>query len=305
MHDEAIRRQLQAAGAGLEVGVSLAPLTTIGCGGAADYLARVENEDTLARLLETADQLDLPWFVLGSGSNLLVADAGWQGLLIRLEGELATCNLRQHRLDCGGGAPLGQAVKAAVSAGLSGLERLEGIPGTVGGAVAMNAGAFGTNIGDRVLEVRVCLPGRTRVLAPADLEFGYRRAKLPPRAVVSRVSLQLAPANGEDPRAAAGRYRRRRLASQPRGRSFGSVFRNPGAGASAGELLEKAGCKGLERGGAAVSEQHANFIVNRGGASAADVIALINECRRRVLEQEGVLLEPEVVLLGDLELEPL
>ncbi|MCL4474496.1 MAG: UDP-N-acetylmuramate dehydrogenase [Actinobacteria bacterium] len=343
MFDEAARSDLeQAAGKPGTARAGLARLTTIGCGGGAAFLLEADSPEQLAAILEVAARFSLDRFVLGLGSNLLVADSGWDGLVIRLSGELKECRTSVPeepksgaepgvgKLVCGGGASLPKAASIAADAGLSGLEPLAGIPGTVGGGVAMNAGAWGTSIGELVQQVIVSMPGGVQFLKKGQLKFSYRHAELPEGSVVSSVVLELKRDDPEKIRAAAAEFRRRRAEKQPAGeRSYGSVFRNPGAGPgagelqgaattpdagepqggagpqSAGELLDKAGCKGLERGAAAVSQTHANFIINRGGCSAADVIWLMDECRRRVHEKFGVILEPEVKFLGDINLKPL
>lgn len=304
---DAVRADLEeAAGRSGSEGVRLSSMTTIGCGGPATFLIEAENSARLAAILEVALSHDLPWFVLGLGSNLLVSDEGWQGIVIKLSGDLRLCKRQGSRLECGGGAPLPKAAAAAAGAGLAGLEPLAGIPGTVGGAVAMNAGAFGSSIGELVEEVEICLPGQIKLLGNNLLEFGYRRSNLPAGSVVSKVTLSLVPADPGTVNDNLLHFRRRRESSQPVGkRTCGSVFKNPVGEKSAGELLDLAGCKGLSSGGAVVSHAHANFIINSGGATAADVVNLMNICRRRVHERFGVALEPEVKLLGNIYLDPL
>ncbi|MHB1412997.1 MAG: UDP-N-acetylmuramate dehydrogenase [Thermoleophilia bacterium] len=299
----------QAAGRAGVADAGLGSLTTIGCGGTAALMIEAVDAVHLSAILAAIQRHSLPWFVLGLGSNLLVADAGWPGVVIKLTDDLKSVSVRGNRLRCGAGAALSRAAAAARSAGLAGLEPLAGIPGTVGGAVAMNAGAFGASIGALVESLEICLPGEAITLNRDMLKFGYRSAALPPGGVVSRAVLLLTPA---DPAAVAARMREvraRRETSQPAGRSCGSVFRNPGpdtgAGLSAGQLLDEAGCKGMTQGGAAVSSRHANFIVNAGGARTADVLELMSRCRRRVFERTGIVLEPEVRLVGPIGLEPL
>lgn len=331
MFDEAARSDLeQAAGKPGTARAGMARLTTIGCGGGAAFLLEADSPEQLAAILEVAARFSLDRFVLGLGSNLLVADSGWDGLVIKLSGKLKDCHAsvpgevknrqeskkrqesknRQEagggQIECGGGASLPRAATTAVDAGLSGLEPLAGIPGTIGGAVAMNAGAWGTSIAELIRRVEISLPGEVRTLEREQLNFSYRQAELPEGSVVSRVVLDLNTGDPEEIRAAAADFRRRRAETQPTGeRSCGSVFRNPETGSSAGELLDRAGCKGLKHGAAAVSQTHANFIINEGGCSAADVIRLMDECRRRVHEKFGVILEPEVKFLGNISLKPL
>ena len=308
MFDGKVLEEFEAA-AGLAgtTGAGLDRLTTIGCGGPAALLLEIDSSEKLAAVMSVAAAHDIKWFVLGYGSNLLVADEGWDGLVIRLTGELKECEAQSGgRFECGAGAPLSRAASVAANAGLSGLEPLAGIPGTVGGAIAMNAGAWETEIGSLTARVLLCQPGECRALEADSLSFSYRRCELPEGSVVTRVVLALEPADPEAIQETMAEYSRRRGDGQPSGeRTFGSVFRNPAEGASAGELLDRSGCKGLEHGGAAVSQVHANFIVNRGTATAADVIWLMDECRRRVHDSDGIVLEPEVRFLGDIGLAPL
>ncbi len=295
-----------AAGKKPAAGVPFSGMTTIGCGGPAGLVIEADSTDGLAATLETATAHGLPWLVTGLGSNMLVADAGWPGLVIRLTGSLKSCRTRGNLLDAGGGASLPKAASVAAAAGLSGLEPLAGIPGTAGGAVAMNAGAFGASIGDFVSEVEICRAGKSFMSSPGPLDFGYRSATLPLDSVVSRVILALSRSSRNAVSARMRDFRGRREASQPVGKkTCGSVFKNPPGAKSAGMLLDQAGCKGMSRGAAQVSESHANFIVNNGGAAAADVMELINKCRRRVYDRFGISLELEVRLLGGLRPEPL
>ncbi len=308
MFDAAAVAELeQAAGRTGERAAGLGRLTTLGCGGAAAFLIDADSSSHLAALLAVTARRGIPTSIIGLGSNLLVADSGWDGLAIRLSGALKLCKaIGGGRLECGGGASLPRAASTAAEAGMSGLEPLAGIPGTVGGAVAMNAGAWGTSIGDLIAEAEICLPGECRIIAATDLEFSYRDCRLPAGAVISRAILSMRPGEPDEIFAGMEGYRRRRRETQPVGeRTCGSVFRNPEDGMSAGELLDRAGCKGLRRGGASVSLAHANFIVNNGGASAADVIGLMDECRARVHEKFGITLEPEVRMLGETGLKPL
>lgn len=296
-----------AAGHGGTSAAGLGRLTTLGCGGPATLLLEIDSPEKLASVLAVAAARDIDWFVLGYGSNLLVADTGWDGLVIRLTGELKECaDQGGGRLECGAGASLTRVASVAAAAGLSGLEPLAGIPGTIGGAIAMNAGAWGTEIASLAIRVLVCLPGECRALAADTLKFSYRHCELPAGSVITRAALALEPGDPEAIREAMAGFSRRRGEAQPTGeRTCGSVFRNAPEGISAGELLDRSGCKGLEHGGAAVSQAHANFIVNRGGATAADIVWLMDECRRRVRDKTGIVLEPEVGFLGDISLEPL
>ncbi|MEA2332186.1 MAG: UDP-N-acetylmuramate dehydrogenase [Thermoleophilaceae bacterium] len=288
----------------------LARLTTVRTGGPADFYARPESVNRLVELLAWAGQRELAVGVVGSGSNLLIADAGFRGLVMKLDGALATIEQDGERLLCGGGARLPQAAAYAARAGLSGLEFGVNIPGTVGGAVKMNANAYGGDL-SRVLEwVEIATPDGAARRTPDELGFSYRRSNLGPREVVVQASFALSAAEPERVKATLAEMRAARKAAQPSGiKTFGSTFKNPddprAGGRSAGVLLDEAGCRGLAVGGARFSEKHANFVENLGSATTADVIALMAEGRRRVRERFGVALEPEVQFLGDVDASPL
>jgi UDP-N-acetylenolpyruvoylglucosamine reductase len=292
---------------GVERDFELSRLTTIRTGGPAEYFARVGSVDHLERLLKWAAESGLEVGAVGSGSNLLIADLGVRGLVVKLDGQLARIEHEGSRIVCGGGARLPQASARAATAGLAGLEFGVNIPGTVGGAVKMNANAYGGELG-RVLEwVDVCTPAGTDRRVPAQLGFSYRRSNLEPREIVARASFALEQSDPGVVKAVLADMRARRKEAQPSGiKTFGSTFKNPDPGdprtqgMTAGRLLEGAGCKGFRVGGARFSPKHANFIENVAGeATTADVLALIAEGRRRVRERFGVTLEPEVQLLGD------
>jgi len=291
---------------GVERDYPLARLTTVRTGGSGDYYARPESLDRLVELLRWADSEQIAVGVVGSGSNLLIADAGFRGLVMKLDGELATIEQDGERLLCGGGARLPQAAARAARAGLSGLEFGVNIPGTVGGAVKMNANAYGGDL-SRVLEwVEIATPEGAGRREPAQLGFSYRRSNLGPREVVARASFALVPADPDSVKGTLADMRAARKAAQPSGiKTFGSTFKNPedprAEGRSAGVLLDQAGCRGLTVGGARFSDKHANFVENTGTATTADVIALMAEGRRRVRERFGVELEPEVQLLGEVD----
>jgi UDP-N-acetylmuramate dehydrogenase len=226
---------------------------------------------------------------------------------VKLDGSLAAIERRGQEILCGGGARLPQASAEAARAGLSGLEFGVNIPGTVGGAVKMNANAYGGDL-SRVLEwVEVTTPAGTERRSPADLGFQYRRSNLGPREIVARAAFGLEPADPAAVKATLADMRERRKEAQPSGiKTFGSTFKNPdddprAEGRSAGVLLDQAGCRGLQVGGARFSEKHANFVENTGDATTADVIALMAEGRRRVREAFGLVLEPEVQFLGEVD----
>ncbi len=272
----------------------LARFTSIRVGGSADWLAEAGSARAVVAALAWADQAGVPIAVVGKGSNLLIDDAGFRGLVIRLRGRLEGISVRGERLWCGGGASLPRAVLRAAGAGLTGIEFGASIPGTVGGAVAMNAGAYASELKDVLEWAVICSAGGRRRVMPEELLFGYRSSSVTSFQVVVAVSFRLVPG---DPEAIAGtlaEFRRHRRSTQPQGvRTFGSVFTNP-QGGSSGRLLEAAGCKGLAIGGARFSPVHANFIEASPGCSSADVLALMSEGRRRVRDAGGPVLESEV-----------
>jgi UDP-N-acetylmuramate dehydrogenase len=293
---------------GVEPNYPLARLTTVRAGGPADFFAQPAAQNELIALLAWAKKEGIEVGVVGSGSNLLVADDGFKGLVIKLTGELATIerDADAPRVVCGGGARLPSVAAKAAAWGLVGLEFGINIPGTVGGAVRMNANAYGGELG-RVLEwVDVCTADGADRREPDDLGFTYRRSNLAPGEVVSRASFGLEHGDPVTVKATMAGMRERRREAQPSGiKTFGSTFKNPDPAASdgrtAGQLLSEAGCNGLSHGGARFSDKHANFVENTGTATTADILAVMAEGRRRVHERFGIELEPEVQVLGDVD----
>jgi UDP-N-acetylenolpyruvoylglucosamine reductase len=289
---------------GVERDYPLARLTTVRTGGDADWFMRPGDEESLVAVLRWAEEEELPVGMIGSGSNLLIADNGFHGLAIKLDGELAQIERDGDRVLCGGGYRFPSAAAKAAGWGLSGLEFGVNIPGTTGGAVRMNANAYGGQLA-RVLEwVDVCTAAGSDRREPEQLDFTYRHSNLQDGEVVARASFALAPADPEEIRATLASMRKRRREAQPSGiKTFGSTFKNPdderAEGKSAGQLLEAAGCRGLRHGGARFSEKHANFVENDRDATTADVLELMAAGRRRVHERFGVELEPEVQVLGE------
>ena len=283
----------------------LARLTTIRTGGPAELFARVGSIEQLERIVAWAAESEVQVGVVGSGSNLLVADQGVRGLVIKLDRELSEIQLDGTHIKCGGGARLPAVSAAAARAGLSGIEFGVNIPGTVGGAVRMNANAYGGELARALEWVDVVSETGTERRRPEQLGFAYRRSSLTAGEVVARASFALHEAQSEEVKATLADMRRRRREAQPSGiKTFGSTFKNPddprAEGRSAGQLLEAAGCRGLRVGGAGFSDKHANFVENTGEASTADVVGLMAEGRRRVRERFGIELEPEVQTLGEI-----
>jgi UDP-N-acetylmuramate dehydrogenase len=294
--------------AGVEQNYPLARLTTVRTGGPADYFARPSSQDDLVALLAWAKEVSIPVGVIGSGSNLLVADDGFRGLAMKLGGALTEVERDGTHLRCGGGARLPSAAAKAAGWGLSGLEFGINIPGTTGGAVRMNANAYGGQLAEVLEWVEVSTATGTERREPGSLGFVYRNSNLGQAEVVSRASFVLTESDPDEVRATLASMRGRRKEAQPSGiKTFGSTFKNPdderAEGRSAGQLLEAAGCRGLAHGGARFSEKHANFVENTGEATTADVLALMAEGRRRVEEQFGIELEPEVQVLGDVDVD--
>jgi len=278
-------------------------LTTIRAGGRADMFARPRSEEELLELLRSSAESGIAVEVVGSGSNLLVADEGFRGMVLKLDGELATIDRDGSRLVCGGGVRLPSAAAKAAGWGLSGIEFGINIPGTVGGAVRMNANAYGGELASVLETVRVCSGAGAAERRAGELGFAYRSSSLRPGEVVSSASFRLASADPQSVKATLAEMRGMRREAQPAGiKTFGSTFVNPSpdrsGGRTAGQLLEAAGCKGLQVGSARFSPKHANFVENAGGATTADVLALMAEGRRRVHERFGIALEPEVQVLG-------
>jgi UDP-N-acetylmuramate dehydrogenase len=289
----------------IETDYPLSRLTTVRAGGVADMFARPASEEELVRLLRWAMDEGVAVGVVGSGSNLLVSDDGFRGLVLKLDGELAGIERDGTRVMCGGGMRLPSATAQVARWGLTGLEFGINIPGTVGGAVRMNANAYGGELG-RVLEwVDVCTAEGCERRAPADLDFAYRRSNLGPGEVVARASFSLEEGDVTAIKQTLAQMRGQRHEAQPSGiKTFGSTFKNPAdqeaaEGRTAGQLLEAAGCQDIQIGGARFSAKHANFVENAGDATTADILELMAEGRRRVHDRFGVILEPEVQILGE------
>ncbi|HTZ04244.1 MAG TPA: UDP-N-acetylmuramate dehydrogenase [Gaiellaceae bacterium] len=290
----------------VEESVPLSRFTTLGTGGPAAAFARPESEAELSELLVWAAEHGLAVAVVGLGSNLLVADEGVDALVLRLAGELAGVSVEGDVLRAGGGAANQVCLHKARDAGLGGLEFACAIPGTVGGGVWMNAGAYGGDFSQVLERALVATAAGGGWLTPAELGLSYRHSELRHGQVVVQAELRLTPRPPDEIKAEVRRLNAARKAAQPTNRrTFGSVFKNPEHELSAGRMLEACGLKGHRIGGAQISPKHANFIENADGARTADAIALMVEARRRAHEQFGVELRHEVELLGNLEIPPL
>ncbi len=287
-------------GARVRASMPLAELTSFRIGGPADLFVAVENETELMHAKAAAYRAGVPCFCLGAGTNLLVSDRGMRGLVVRLGDGFAKIKIDDAKVVAGAAAAFGVLVQEVVERGLAGLEFGEGIPGTVGVGLVMIAGAFGGEIAKVVTLVHgVTESGEALALSKDDVKFAYRRTELPAHFIITRVDFELARGDRAHLTARVAELHAKRASRQPRGvPNAGSIFKNP-PGNFAGKLLEGAGLKGTRLGGAAFSDQHANFIVNLGGAQAAEVRALIDRARNKVKEQSGVWLEPEVRLVGD------
>jgi len=289
---------------GLERDFPLKRLTTVRTGGAADYFARPETQEALLGLLVWAVEEDLSVGVVGSGSNLLIADSGFRGLALKLAGALAGVQRDGERLVCGGGARLPSIAAKAAEWGLGGLEFAVNIPGTVGGAVRMNANAYGGELTRTFESLTICTATGAQLRSPDSLGLRYRDSDLASGEVVSSASFRLLPGDSTEIKDTLSRLRAMRHEAQPSGiKTFGSTFTNPdderAGNRTAGQLLAAAGCGGLRIGDARLSDKHANFIENLGSATTVEIVALMTEARRRVLQRFGVALVAEVQVLGE------
>ena len=283
----------------VEHGIRLSRLTTIGTGGTARAFAQPESMPELEEVVRFAELEGLELVVVGLGSNLLAADASVDALVLRLAGELAAVSVEGELLVAGGGATNAVCLHRARGAGLGGFEFASAIPGTAGGGVRMNAGAYGRDWSDVLVRALVVSADGAGWLSPTELELSYRRSGLRPGQVVARVEYRLEPRAPEEIKALTAELVTQRKATQPTNRrTVGSVFKNPAGEIGAGAMLERCGLKEHRIGGAMISPKHANFIENADGATSTDCIALMVEARRRAREEFGVDLEREVVLVG-------
>ncbi len=275
--------------------------TTIRIGGPASLMVFPTKEEELIGIVKDASELDIPWYVMGGGSNLLCADEGYPGVVINLRSMkgIADSSFAQGatlHLEVLSGTMVGEVLSYARRKGYSGLEFLAGVPATVGGAVRMNAGAYGRSFSMLVKGVKLLKEGKIEDYDPKDSDWTYRSFRK--EGIVVSATLELAKSNPEEIEKKLKEIYFKRKTSQPLAeKTFGSAFKNPPC-CYAGKLIEDCGLKGFRIGGAKVSEKHANFIVNLGSATAKDVLALLREVQKRVWERFGIMLEPEVKFLG-------
>ena len=275
--------------------------TTFRVGGEAECMIVVETKDELAQIISYLGRLEQDYFVLGNGSNLLVGDKGYRGVIVKMGKRMGGIRVEQNHIAVGASAPLSLVATVAKEKGLSGLEFAAGIPGTVGGAIVMNAGAYGGEMKQIVQMVRVMdKEGQILTLDNDTMEFGYRTSIIKDRPfIVLGVVLKLTPGNEEEIGAKMEELMKQRKSKQPlEYPSAGSTFKRP-EGYYAGKLIMDAGLRGYRIGGAQVSEKHCGFVINAGGATAADIKEVIEEIQERVRDRFHVRLEPEVVFLGD------
>ena len=283
----------------IEAAFPLSRLTTIGTGGPASALARPATLAELEEAIAWAAERGLAVVTVGLGSNVLPADDGVEALVLRLEGDLAAVSIDGGLLSAGGGATNAVCLHRARAAGLGGLEFACAIPGTAGGGVRMNAGAYGSDWAAILERAQVVSAAGSRWLTAEELGLSYRHSDLGPGDVVARVEYRLTPRPSAEIKAEVADLVARRKATQPTNkRTFGSVFKNPPGEIGAGRMIERCGLKGHRIGGAVISPRHANFIENVDRATSADCVGLMTEARRRAREEFGVELEREVVFLG-------
>lgn len=277
--------------------------TTFGVGGPADLYVTVVTEDELASVVRYAWANDLPWMVLGDGANMLVSDKGIRGTVIKLGGDFQSITVEGNSITAGSAAKVSAVADAAASSGLTGLEGVGIVPGSIGGAVVMNAGTHRGYIDTVLREVRVVdSNGNKHTISKPDCGFGYRNSRFQQdhSLILTFVTMDLQPGDSADISAELAAVRQHRWDNLPQGRSAGCFFKNP-TGGSAGKLIEQSGLKGLREGNAVVADKHANFIVNEGGASAAEILALGRRVKQKILQEHGVELEYEVRLVGEWE----
>ncbi len=298
-----------AVGLDVERNVPLGPFTSLKAGGPADLFVRTRSAAELSRVLTEAHRRDLPWMLLGGGSNVLVSDRGVRGLVIKAEtaagqrnrGQVLSESTDAVELRCEAGVLTAGLSRWTASLGFRGMEWAAGIPGTIGGAAAGNAGAYGGDMATNVARARVWFPDGVQVLEVGEMGYAYRASRLKRTGEVSavlQVDLRLGRGSTDEALAQIEANELQRRTNQPTERSCGSVFKNP-APLYSGQLIEECGLKGTAQGGAQISEKHGNFFVNRGHATASDVVALMRMAKQRVYQARGVALEVEILLVGE------
>lgn len=279
----------------------LAKHTTFRVGGLADCLVEIENTEQLRKIQKYLRLIELPYTIVGNGSNLLVGDKGYRGVVLQIGNKMADIRVEGNRITAQAGALLSKIAKAALENGLTGLEFASGIPGSVGGAVVMNAGAYGGEMKQVITSVTVLDPeGEELILDNETMEFGYRTSIIKHRPfLVTEVTMTLKPGDPAAIKAIMDDLAARRREKQPlEYPSAGSTFKRP-EGYFAGQLIMEAGLRGFQIGGARVSEKHCGFVINTGSASASDILGVIRHTQQTVKEKFGVDLETEVIMLGD------
>mgnify|MGYP000852931711 CR=1 FL=1 len=275
--------------------------TTFRVGGPADYFVAPHTEEEIRKIVALCEEKEIPWFVTGNGSNLVVSDEGYHGVILSVYKNFQGIEVERNRIRAKAGSMLVSISQAAREAGLSGMEFASGIPGTLGGGVRMNAGAYGGEMKDVLTEVTVLTPEGTFLTLPvAELDLSYRHSIIPERGylVVSAV-LELHPGKAEEIRAVMEDLKEKRVSKQPlEYPSAGSTFKRP-EGYFAGKLIQDAGLRGFQVGGAQVSEKHCGFVINRDHATSADICNLMNQVSEIVFEKFGVRLEAEVKKIGE------
>ena len=275
--------------------------TTFRIGGPADYFVTPSGTDEIAEIVRLCRDEDVPYYVIGNGSNLLVGDKGYRGVIIQIYKNMNRIDVQGREIPVQAGALLSRTAAAACEAGLTGMEFASGIPGTLGGAVRMNAGAYGGEMKQILKNATVLIPaGEIRTLAADEMKLGYRTSIVSKMDyIVLEAVLVLTPGSREEIRARMEELKEKRVEKQPlEYGSAGSTFKRP-EGYFAGKLIEDAGLRGFCVGNAQVSEKHCGFVINRGGATAREVLELMDEVVRRVEENSGVRLEPEVKKIGE------